>query len=756
MASEQDIQELLKSRYYKDGEDSWADIAERVSGIYPPIKEYILNKEFIPSTPTLMNYNANKGGTLSSCFPMNIQDSIEGILDAYKEAGLVTKSGGGVGYDFSSLRSSYENISSISRNSSGPLAFISMFSSLLDSIRQGGRRKGAGMAMLDIDHPDILNFIEAKSDPTNETYKRFNFSVRIPDWFYDLLADSPESPMFVQPKSGDKYKLIQNDKEVTVRQLWSKLVENAWRTGEPGIFNSTIAYDRCSITNVDSHVLSNPCQEHVAIPYSSCCLGSINLSKLVLVKDKVFNWGKFTTLIHLATRFLNNVIDCNYFPIFQIEEVTRNIRSIGLGIMGLAHALMKMGIPYNSNEAYIFADRASNTLTIESLKESVALSCIHGPYPAFDCDLFLKVNERLLKPELIDAIKTHGIRNHATTSIAPTGTISTIANTTSGIEPLFSLAYIRKVEQENNTYKEMLIVDPVFDEYITNKYPEQHDIILKEVEDNKGSCINSKILTKEEKDLFITARELSPIEHLDILAAVAFNTGLSVSKTINLPSSATVTDVANIYLEAHTRKVIGVTVYRDGSREGILVDRNNETEVRLTPRRPKELQADVYHFTVGKRKYYVCVGILNQKPYELFVNENYTDDGEVFIDTKIKSGIIRKVKRGKYELTSDDKSYIISNGFTDETVAAFNRIISLCMRHNIPLKFVVEQIEKTSGNLISFTKAVSRALKKYIPDGSTVSGVECPNCHKEHTLVRESGCMICKIELGGCGSSICG
>ena len=755
------IMKLLKDRYFLKDEKNWEDIAKRVSFLYPDIYEEIKNMDFIPSTPTLLNANTagERKGTLSSCFPMNIGDSIEDIFNSLKEAAIVTKASGGVGFDYSFLRSSKENIESLNRNSSGPLPFINIFDSMLDGIQQNGVRRGAGMALLSIEHPDILDFIKAKSN-TNK-FNRNNFSVSVSNKFYEELISSPNKIHLVKLKNGSYIPLKDGEgKEVTVSQLWFLLMQNAWKTAEPGIMNYDIAWDRCSVKNVDNHVLSNPCNEFINIPYSSCNLGSINLSHLV--EDKKFDWEKFSIIISKSVRFLNKVIDNNIFPIEKIKDVTLNIRPIGLGAMGLAHCLYKLEIPYNSKEAFEFTEKVFKYLTLKGMYESVRLAEEENKsYPKFDLNIFIKANKRFFNNECIYDLDTsklkfdiekNGIYNSCITSIAPTGSISTIAESSSGIEPVFALSYKRKIEKLNKEYDVMYITDKVFEKYLDNNYKEKKEIILEEISNNKGSCQKSKYLTDKEKSIFVTASDISPKDHIEILSAVANNISLSVSKTINLPKDASIFDVENVYLESWKKGIIGVTLYRDGCREGILIhDDKNKEEIEYkkdAKKRSKDIECDIYRIKIKNEEFTVLVGIDNEtkKPYEIFVDNNHVDV------TQHKKGIIRKEKKRHYNLIIGNKVVIenIAKSF-NKIYGTLTRIISMSLRHGIDLEYIIDQLLK-SDEFISFDKAIARVLKKYLEDGKIVKkSMICTNCGSNDFIYSDS-CPTCK----NCSFSKCG
>jgi ribonucleotide reductase alpha subunit len=434
----EDVLKLLKERYFLEDETKWEDLAKRISGIYPPSYELIKDMKFIPSSPTLMNANTKgkRKGTLSSCFPMGIKDSIEEIYESLKEVAIVTKYGGGVGLDMSVLRSSNEGIKTLNnRHSSGPLAFLDNFNSVLDTVSQGGVRRGAGACLLSIFHPQIYDYISAKKDYRTGRLKRFNLSVKIPSWFYEKLEKEPNSIMQVMNVTDNTvYNLKdENGKEITVKELWDAIIKQSHSSAEPGIFNSDIAYNQCTVTNVDKNVLMNPCSEFVNIPYSSCCLASFNLSKYIYYRK--FDWEEYGKDVEIGIQFENEVIDQNIFPLKKIEEVTKKIRPIGIGVMGLAHALMKMHIPYSSKEAFEFTRQVLNYTTTKGMLVSIKLAKENGKaYPAFDKELFIKANSRFLSnPEdinqdvkikdILNGLDKYGIYNSSITSVAPTGCV---------------------------------------------------------------------------------------------------------------------------------------------------------------------------------------------------------------------------------------------------------------------------------------------------------------------------------------------
>lgn len=764
---------LLKERYFLKGEGTWEQLAERVGGIYEPATKLIKEMKFIPSTPTLMNGNTNgqrKGG-LSSCFVMGLEDSIEGIFESMKEAAIVTKNAGGIGYDFSVLRSSNEEIKTLDgRKSSGPLPFMDMYNSMLDGIRQGGARKGAGGAWLNIDHPSILEFIEAKHDYKTQRLNRFNLSVRVPNWFYEKLAQSPNDIMQVKNVSDSlSYDLIDaTGTPVTIKQLWATIIKYAHTSAEPGILNADIAKAQCTVTNLDQMVGTNPCTEFVNIRYASCNLGSINLSLYVNDAGE-FDFESLSKDIETVTKYLDKVIDVNSFPVENIKRVTNAIRPIGLGVMGVAHMFMKMNIPFNSQQAYKFSKRLMTYITLKSMKTSCELAKVDGKYEAFDFDTFHEANKRfwvsdaltdgnifeINVPSLIEDIRKYGTRNSCFTSIAPTGSISFIANTTGGIEPVYALTFARNIEKDkdvknNIVYETVYVSDAIFDKWLDENKASDKTSILKYVASNNGSCQKCPLMSVEERVLFLTANDLTPTEHLDSMEPWAVSTSLSISKTVNLPKTATEADISSIYIEAFKKNIIGVSVYRDGARgEGVLVHTENvgmsdSIKKYDAPKRPKKLKAEMHQFVISKQSYYVAIGLMGKDPYEVFASINHNEAGDIIIPKSVVDGKIIKNGRGDYDFKdiTTDTIYHLTDSHSSPEAASLTRSISTSLRHGVDISIIVQQLEKTKGSLNSFSKAITRTLKHYIKDGTQVKGDSCTKCGSE--LIRVEGCIKCK------------
>lgn len=437
-----------------------------------------------------------------------------------------------------------------------PILFINNISNNL---------RGAGMGLYPIDGPDILDFIRAKKDRT--TLTRLNLSVNITNSFYQQLDENPDSVHRVRYKDGSYHDLYDDGKPVTVKELWNEICFYAWDNAEPGIFNGDIAHDRCSVTNLNHSVICNPCSEFTNIPYTSCNLGSIDASKFVVRisgETPYFDWNEFYSAVRVSTRFLDAVIDVNEYPINKIEETTKAIRPIGLGLMGIAHALYLLGIPYNSQSGYNFVNDLTRNLTLESMQESVKLAKEFGSgYPAFDLETFLNANDRFLSnnPDLKEDIIKYQIRNSCNTTLAPTGSISFIANASGGIEPVYALAFARRIEKLNREYDTVYITDPVFEEYLCKNFSEETRLsILSRVASNNGSCQTITEIPEQIRKVFVVASDITPMEHLEFLGSAAKNISTSISKTINLPKTATVEEISDVYRRAYKLGVIGVTV----------------------------------------------------------------------------------------------------------------------------------------------------------------------------------------------------
>jgi len=493
------------------------------------------NREFMPNTPTLMNAGAPLG-QLSACFVLPVGDSINDIFDTLKSMALIHQSGGGTGFSFSRLRPKGDMVRSTKGVASGPVSFMKIFDVATGVMKQGGKRRGANMGILNADHPDIFEFAVAKSDET--TLSNFNISVGTTDEFMAATARNGDWPL-INPRTGKEVR------KVKAAELLELIVNNAWRTGDPGM----VFLDEINRRNPTPHLgrleATNPCGELPLLPFESCNLGSINLSRMV--KDGNMDWEKLRATVHVTIHFLDNVIEANNFPLPQIEKITRGgNRKVGLGVMGFADALAMLGIPYNSELGLDMGERIISFISDEAHRASVDLAAQRGVFPSFAGSIY----------DRPDGMR---MRNATVLSIAPTGTISIIAGCSSGIEPLFALAFVRNVMEGTR----LLEVNPVFEQVARARgfAPDLMQTIAQ-----KGTLRNIAGIPEDVRRVFVTDWDIAPEWHIRMQAIFQKYTDNSVSKTINLPAEATPQDIRRIYTMAHQLRCKGITVYRYGSK----------------------------------------------------------------------------------------------------------------------------------------------------------------------------------------------
>ena len=673
--------------------------------------ECINSLEFLPNSPTLMNAGRELG-QLSACFVLPVQDSMESIFEAIKQTALIHKSGGGTGFSFSRIRPARDVVHSTKGVSSGPISFMQVFDAATETIKQGGTRRGANMGILRVDHPDIMDFIMAKKDPSVLT--NFNISVGVTEAFMEAV-EKDEDYDLVSPRTK------QTVKQLGARKVFNQIVEMAWNNGEPGI----IFLDRLNRDNPTPQSgeieATNPCGEQPLLPFESCNLGSINLSGMLTDQGEV-DWDKLRDTVHLAVRFLDNVIEVNNYPLPQIKETTMANRKIGLGIMGWADMLIEMNIPYNSPQALELGEGIMEFISSEAKAMSRILAKERGAFPNFEKSRF-KQDKAPIQ------------RNATCTTIAPTGTLSIIANTSSGIEPLFAVSYVRQV-LDNETLVE---VHPAFERI--SKARGFYSPELMEKIAQAGSIQEMEEIPLDIRKIFVTAHDITPQDHILMQAAFQRHTDNAVSKTVNFSHTATREMVARVYRLAYSRGCKGVTIYRDGSRShqvlSVAKQRSGEEEKKMPVEkgkasrkreRPRILTGTTCQMETGCGPLYVTINEDEGGLFELFT-------------TMGKAG-----------------------GCAASQCEAIGRLVSLAWRSEVQARQVVKQLigiscHKHAGfgkqRVTSCADAVAKAIRNHIlsKEDSIVehvaNGEACPDCGGP--VEHEGGCMVCH----SCGYSQC-
>jgi ribonucleoside-diphosphate reductase alpha chain len=664
--------------------------------------------EFLPNSPTLMNAGRELG-QLSACFVLPVGDSMEDIFDAVKYTALIHKSGGGTGFSFSRLRPANDVVMTTTGISSGPISFMRVFDVATETIKQGGTRRGANMGILRVDHPDIMNFIMCKAD--HKQLNNFNISVGLTEAFMKAVEKDENYDLF-NPRNG------QVTGQLNARKVFNRIVTQAWENGEPGI----VFLDRLNRDNPTPHVgaieSTNPCGEQPLLPYESCNLGSINLAKMV--SGGQINWERLKEVVHLAVHFLDNVVEANKYPLPQIAEMTLANRKIGLGVMGWADMLIYLSVPYNSDEAIELGKKVMAFINTQGREASRALAVSRGAFPNFKGSVYETKGEAPL-------------RNATVTTIAPTGTISIIANASSGVEPLFAVSYVRQV-MDNDLLVE---VHPYFEAVARQRGFYSRELMQRIAE--HGSLRDLEEIPEDIRRVFVTAHDIPPEVHIRMQAAFQQFTDNAVSKTVNFPKTATIQDVARVYELAYQLDCKGVTIYRDGSREQQVLSVGKKEEAApgaakekpATKReRPKVLKGWTYQMQTGCGPLYVTV------------NEDSTGLFELFT-TMGKAG-----------------------GCAASQNEAIGRMVSLAWRSGLQARQVIKQLQGISchshsgfgeNKILSCADAVAKAIQSHMTaNGDKVQHEKraffkgaCPDCGG--IVEHEGGCVVCRI----CGYSEC-
>ncbi len=706
---------VLARRYYLKDEngtplENWESLCRRVANAvavvdreneqYEALRESFFNMiyhlDFLPNSPCLMNAGTDLG-QLSACFVLPVEDSMDGIFTSIRNGALVHKTGGGTGYSFSRLRPKNSAVQSTQGVASGPLSFAAVFDAATETIKQGGKRRGANMGVLRVDHPDILDFIHAKED--QDRFTNFNFSVAITDQFMQAVRDDKEYDL-IDPSNGEVVETLHAGK------VFEEIIDLAWHNGEPGVLFIDAANRGNSTPQLGEFEATNPCGEQWLLPYESCNLGSINLERYV--QDGDVAWDRLTKTVHLGVRFLDNVIDCNRFPIPEIAEMTQKTRKVGLGIMGLHDMLIQLELPYGSKKGRVTAADVMQFIRLEAERASVMLAEQKGAFPAYDA-------------EQNDYPKR---RNAALTSIQPTGTVSMIADCASGCEPYFSIVTEKNV-MDNDLF---LMVNKQF-ETIARKHGFYSEEVMKKVAES-GTVVGHSEIPEKWQEIFRTAQDISPEAHIKMQGALqASGVDSSISKTINLPSDATRDDVRLAYMLGFDLGCKGLTVYRDGSRDhqvlSTVSSENKETALvsstgLVTKKKlPDVLSAKRYRLKDANRNtiYLIVCFDDDENPMEVFAKFPFDNQ----VDLKDKS--------------------------TMWTTTC--RLVSLALRYQIPMEEIIKQLDRSSGHMLDLPAQLGKLLKSFMAGTQHGFSSICPECSGK--LIFEEGCEICR----DCGYSKC-
>lgn len=573
------------------------------------------NLEFLPNSPTLMNAGRVLQ-QLSACYVLPVEDSIYDIYTSVKNMALIHQSGGGTGFSFSKLRPSGDYVKTTQGISSGPISFMQIFDKSTDVVKQGGTRRGANMGILHYNHPDILEFIKMKK--TSGAMENFNISVTIDDYFMRAVKNNEDYEL-INPKNN------QVTGKLNAKDVWKKLVQGAWETGDPGI----IMIDRINNTgsNATPHlgeiIATNPCGEQPLLPYEPCNLGSINLSKFVKEDGSDFDYEKLKECVYTCTHFLDNVIDINNYPIHEIEEMAKNSRRIGLGIMGWAESLVMLKIPYNSSEALRKAEEVMKLINVSCLNASEKIAEERGVFPAWKGSIYDRESKYFRNQEFFP-------RHSARTTIAPTGTIGIAAGLQgAGIEPFFAVVYVRynaagidalklnKKPEEKDTFFE---INPLLEKIAeeNNYFGLGKEELYKKINENHKSIVGISEIPESIQNLFLTAHDLNPKDHILMQCAFQKYTDNAVSKTVNLKNNATEQDVEDVYMLAYENGAKGVTVYRDGSKQFQILN-INEKEKKVRKKKSEE-RSDYYEIQTGHGPVHLHINYDEDGPTKMFAN----------------------------------------------------------------------------------------------------------------------------------------
>ena len=714
--------------------DPQADVEKTAQEFYDTMTDL----RFLPNSPTLMNAGRELG-QLSACFVLPVGDSMEEIFEAVKQAALIHKSGGGTGFSFSRLRPRGSVVNSTGGVASGPISFMKLFNTATEAVKQGGTRRGANMGILQVDHPDILDFISCKSD--NSEINNFNISVAITEGFMQAVLAGEDYPL-IDPRTK------QEVGRLNAREVYDKIVDAAWRNGEPGI----VFIDRLNRDNVvpsQGRIEStNPCGEQPLLPYESCNLGSINLAQMVKgEKKKEIDWDKLGQTVDTAVHFLDNVIDVNKYPIPEIDRVTKFTRKVGLGVMAFADLLMLLGVPYNSQEGVEIGQQIMGFIQRRAKEQSRRLAEQRGAFPLF--------GESIYKDET-------PIRNATVTTIAPTGTLSIIAGVSGGVEPVFAFAFIRNVMDGD----ELIEVNPLLRRRLEERGLYSDELMKKVIA--QGSLQHIEEIPQDIKDVFVCAHDVSPQWHIRMQAAFQKHTDNAVSKTVNFPHSATREDVDKVYRLAYELGCKGVTIYRDGSRGSQVLNIGKVSKEAKSDEAPQAAPspAQQQNRLEPRPRPAVTMGITEKVKIgcgNLYVTVNYDENGicEVFTNTGRHGGC-----PSQSEATARLVSIALRSGIDVQTIIGQLKGIRCPSTIRQPgmkvtscpdaIARAIEKVMRSQngGQMPSAVQEMERELNQGAQEEEmdhSIAGMRfCPECGAP--VVHEGGCVICRQ----CGYSKCG
>lgn len=658
-----------------------ADVTEMATSFYG----LMTNRKFEPNSPTLMNAGRPLG-QLSACFVLPVEDALSngqnGIYDTLRSMALIHQSGGGTGFGFSRLRGNGSMVRSTTGVASGPISFMKLYDASTDAVKQGGTRRGANMGILRVDHPDIMEFINCKEDLTQIT--NFNISVAVTTKFMEAV------------KAGTSYDLVDPGTgkvtgQLDAKSVWEKMIDGAWRTGEPGCFFIDEANRYNPVPHIGQYEATNPCGEQPLLAYDVCNLGSLNVGLYVI--DGQMDWDAMAKDIHFSTHFLDNIIDVNKYPLPEIDALSKRIRRIGFGVMGFADALVKLGIPYNSEEGIEFGRKLQEFVNIESKKESERLANERGPFPEWARSIW-GPDETCARDENGERIRPmQMLRNCNVNTIAPTGTISIIAGCSSGIEPLFAVAFMRN--------QAGAMMPDVNDEFVAIAKKEgwySKDLVERIA--RQGHIHFDEVPERWQK-VFVTAHDITPEWHVRMQAAFQENCDSAISKTTNFPHTASPEDVRAIYEFAYDMKCKGVTVYRDGSRDNQVLSTGatDKAKAERTGESAREEVGDL-HGTIAEieaendrlKKMLFDAEAENLQRRAKRARPNTLRGTTSRMETPLGTMFVN--------ITEDDKGQPFevfinlgkAGGSAMADVEAMGRLISLALRSGIPIKEIHRQL----------------------------------------------------------------